>query len=60
MGNMSYCQFRNTRTDFEQCTDAIGNANSIDDFSDDEQRAASDIYELAQNYINWYDQLTQE
>ena len=60
MSNMSYCQFRNTRHDFEQCRDAVGNAESIDDFSKDEQSAAEDIYYMAKDYIEWYEQLIQE
>lgn len=60
MSNMSYCQFRNTRHDFEQCRDAIGNAESIDDFSKAEQAAAEAIYEMAKEYVDWYEQLTQE
>lgn len=60
MGNMSYCQFRNTESDFSQCVEAIGNADSIDDFSKPEQAAAERMLELAENYINWYQQLIQE
>jgi len=60
MGNMSYCQFRNTSTDFEQCLEAVGNAESIDSFSKDEAAAAEKIRELAEQYIDWYDQLTAE
>ncbi|UPW42563.1 hypothetical protein BAHKABFF_00013 [Salmonella phage CF-SP1] len=60
MSNMSYCQFRNTRHDFEQCRDAVGNAESIDDFSKAEQSAAEDLYYMAKDYIEWYEQLIQE
>lgn len=54
---MRYCQFQNTEPDFRQCLDAIGNAGSIQDFSAKEQHAAQSIYEMAQEYISWYDQL---
>lgn len=60
MANMSYCQFRNTKEDFQQCLDAIGNAESIKDFSSDEQRSAEALRDLAFDYVNWYDQLLEE
>lgn len=60
MGNMSYCQFRNTKLDFEQCLEAIGNAESVDDFSASEQEYAQALRELAEQYISWYDQLEAE
>ncbi len=60
MPNMTYCQFQNTSRDFEQCVDAIGNADSISDFSSAEQSAADSMYEMAKNYVEWYEQLTQE
>ncbi|QQV91954.1 hypothetical protein vBKpMFBKp34_128 [Klebsiella phage vB_KpM_FBKp34] len=57
MPNMSYCQFRNTEGDFRQCLDAIGNAESIEDFSQSEQNSAENLYEMAKDYVNWYEQL---
>ncbi len=60
MGNPSYCQFLNTASDFEQCLDAIGNAVSIEDFSESEQREAQNLRDMAERYCNWYDQLTSE
>ena len=56
MGNMSYCQFENTVTDFEQCVEAIGNCESLADFSKSERRAAERMFQLAENYIEWYEQ----
>lgn len=53
---MSYCQFRNTEGDFRQCLDAIGNAETLNDFSPEEQVAAENIRGMCQDYINWYDQ----
>lgn len=60
MANMSYCQFRNTKIDFEQCVDAIGNCESLADFSKDEQEYAESLRELAERYIEWYDQVSAE
>lgn len=60
MANMSYCQFRNTESDFSQCVDAIGNAGSIDDFSKSERNAAERMYHLANEYISYYEQLLEE
>lgn len=60
MGNMIYCQFRNTKFDFEQCLDAIGNAESLDDFSQSEKEYAQALRDLAEQYISWYDQLEVE
>ncbi len=60
MGNLSYCQFRNTASDFKQCLEAIGNAESIDDISKSEQQAAEELRQMADEYCNWYDQLTGE
>lgn len=57
MSNMSYCQFRNTEPDFRQCLDSIGNAESIQDFSQSEQNSAENLYEMTKDYINWYEQL---
>lgn len=57
MSNMSYCRFRNTERDFSDCLDAIGNAESIDDFSNAERAAAERMYEMAKNYVEWYEQL---
>lgn len=39
MGNMSYCRFRNTLADLQDCYDAL-NENGIDELSDEEKRAA--------------------
>lgn len=57
MSNMSYCRFRNTLHDFDDCVDAVGNAESINDFSKPERDAAERMYELAINYVEWFEQL---
>ena len=60
MANMSYCRFRNTEQDFNDCVDAISNAGSIDDFSDPERYAAELMYHLANAYIANYELLLEE
>lgn len=60
MANMSYCQFRNTLQDFSQCLEAVGNAETINDFSPEEQSAATELKELAEQYINWFNQLEED
>ena len=52
---MSYCRFQNTESDFEDCVNAIGECESLSDFSSREQRAAESLRELAEQYIEWYD-----
>lgn len=60
MSTMEYCLFRNTHTDLDRCTDKIGSVESIDDLSAGEAGAARDIRELAERYIEWFDQLVGE
>ncbi len=60
MGNMSYCQFRNTKLDLDQCLEAIGNCESLADFSQSEQEYARSIREMAEQYIEWFDQAADE
>lgn len=60
MANMSYCQFRNTKLDFEKCLEAIGNCDSLSDFSKDEQEYARSLREMAEQYIEWFDQAEAE
>ena len=55
--NMSYCRFQNTRTDFQDCVLALQDMlddNSIE-LSQDEERAAAQLYQLAQEYIENYE-----
>jgi len=58
MGNMSYCQFQNTAPDFEQCLDAIGNCESLEDFSSTERLYAHRMREMAEQYVEWFDQVS--
>ena len=51
MANMSYCRFRNTEQDFNDCVDAIGNIESIDDLSNAERKSAERLYYLANEYV---------
>ena len=60
MANMSYCRFRNTEQGFSDCVDAIGNAESIDDFSNAERESAECLYYLANEYVAYYEQLLEE
>lgn len=60
MGNMSYCQFRNTKLDFEQCLEAIGSCESLSDFSKDEQEYARSLRVMAEQYVEWFDQAEAE
>ncbi|MBE4946308.1 MULTISPECIES: hypothetical protein [unclassified Enterobacter cloacae complex] len=60
MGSMSYCLFRNTADDFSGCLEKIGNAQNINEFSAGEAGAARDLREMAEQYIEWFDQLETE
>ena len=60
MANMSYCMFRNTMADFQNCVDALSNTGSIDDFSVPERCAAEQMYYLANAYIANYELLLEE
>jgi len=60
MSSMSYCLFRNTHSDFDRCVDKIGSIDSINELSAGESGAARDIRDLAERYIEWFDQLTSD
>ena len=60
MANMSYCRFRNTEQDFNDCVGAIGNIESIDDLSNAERKSADRLYHLANEYVAYYEQLLEE
>lgn len=57
MENMSYCRFRNTLGDFEDCLDALDSGKAI---SDEEQRAAfwliQKARELAEQFEGYSDE----
>ncbi|MEH3454053.1 hypothetical protein [Phytobacter diazotrophicus] len=57
---MSYCLFRNSAGDFSGCLEKIGTAKNINDFSAGEADAARDLREMAEQYIEWFDQLDEE
>lgn len=42
MANMSYCRFRNTRADLEDCLDSL---RSLDDLSEEEARAGKNMFD---------------
>lgn len=43
MANMSYCRFRNTLPDLQDCYDSM---NDVDDMSEDEQTARRRLIKL--------------
>jgi hypothetical protein len=57
MANMSYCRFRNTLGDFEDCLDALDSGKAM---SDEEQRAAfwliKKARELAEQFEGYSDE----
>jgi len=56
MANMSYCRFRNTRTDLRDCLDALTD-DGIDSLSPEELHAAKQMYILCKDFIaEWEDQ----
>ena len=61
MANMSYCRFRNTLGDFEDCLDALDSGKAI---SSDEQRAAfwliQKARELAEQFEGYSDEEIKE
>lgn len=58
MGNMSYCMFRNTVSDFEDCTDAVYEDNidnTLSDIDIEELEAIRELYELAKDFVSYYE-----
>jgi len=53
MGNMSYCRFRNTLGDLQDCKDALGDG-CAEDLSPDERRAAKRLLELCKEISEQY------
>ena len=47
MGNMSYCRFKNTSMDLQDCLEAIEN-NELDDLVDYEYEGIQDILDCCQ------------
>lgn len=48
MANMTYCRFRNTLKDLQDCYDAISND---DDLSEEEEKARNKIIELCKDMV---------
>lgn len=58
--NMSYCRFHNTKTDLQDCLDALVD-DGIDSIGIDELRAAKQMYELCKQFIaEWEEQTGQD
>lgn len=66
MANMSYCRFRNTRTDLEDCVNALENSTEhkgtyvdedFDEISQEEISAAKRMRSLCERYIEAFDEL---
>lgn len=59
MANMSYCRFRNTFNDLNDCVCTIHDivwGECEDDVSSEEKRAAQQMYDLCQQYISLYEE----
>ena len=66
MANMSYCRFRNTRIDLEDCVNALENSmehkgtyvdEDFDEISQEEISAAKKMKILCERYIKAFDEL---
>lgn len=59
MANMSYCRFRNTSIDFEDCINGLNDIiNGEDDaLSCDERRAAERIYRMCEEYMEAFEEM---
>ena len=66
MANMSYCRFRNTSLDLEECVDALENMQMHegtpydedgDELHYEERRAAKTMREQCERYIEAFDEL---
>jgi hypothetical protein len=61
MANMSYCRFQNTRIDFDDCVkeleDMLSDGKTLDDLSREEKGAAIRLRALAEEYMEYFDQL---
>lgn len=54
MSNMSYCRFRNTLNDLEDCVYALEDIN-LEDLSQEELWAAKRMRNLCEEYIELFD-----
>lgn len=63
MSNMSYCRFHNTNLDLQDCNYALEealNENQGMALSDMELRAARQMYEQCQAYMELYEQVEEQ
>ena len=52
MGNMSYCRFKNTSMDLQDCLEAIEN-NELDDLVDYEYEGIQDILDCCEAILEY-------
>ena len=52
MGNMSYCRFKNTSIDLQDCLEAIEN-NELDDLVDYEYEGIQDILDCCEAILEY-------
>lgn len=57
--NMSYCRFRNTLNDFEDCLLAL-KYEEKDDISPEEMYAAKRMRELCEEYVEYFDSMIED
>ena len=56
MGNMSYCRFKNTSMDLQDCLEAIEN-NELDDLVDYEYEGIQDILDCCEAILEYREDL---
>ena len=56
MGNMSYCRFKNTSMDLQDCLEAIEN-NEIEDLVDYEYEGIQDILDCCEAILEYREDL---
>ena len=56
MGNMSYCRFKNTSMDLQDCLEAIEN-NEIEDLVDYEYEGMQDILDCCEAILEYREDL---
>lgn len=62
MANMSYCKFRNTKSDFADCVYTLEGIIDGEEkpLSAEEMDAAQRMYKLCEKYIELFDELQEE
>lgn len=61
MANMSYCRFRNTRIDLEDCVCALEDlTNGEGDLSLEEKQSALAMYDLCKEFMVYYEELVED